>query len=238
MADIEQYLNNQNVRKMLDLLAYTEGTQGNGYYTAFGGNRLSGLSDHPRYLKTFRQTDGKTNSTSAAGRYQFLRRTWDGLARQYGLRDFGPRSQDLGAIALLKQNGALPYVLQGNFTQAVARAGGTWASLPTSPHPQPTKSWKKVQAFLGGKIDIPQNGGYQAQTPSPIAKSWAELTGQSSQAKPVAKSWGELTGQGQQQMPKPVAKSWDAMTGGVQSATPSPAAPIAKSWAELTGQSS
>lgn len=91
-----------------------------------------------------------------------------------------------------------------------------------------------LATMLGDKGYVPQNGGYQAQTPSPIAKSWAELTGQSSQtsqAKPVAKSWGELTGQGQINMPKPIANSWSELTGSSQSARP-----IAKSWTELTGQ--
>lgn len=152
--ELEQALQNPNVRKFLDLLSYTEGTQGNGYYTAFGGGRLPNLNDHPRYLKTFKQTNGKTNKTSAAGRYQFLKGTWDGLAKQYGLRDFSPRSQDVGAVALLAQNGALPHILKGDFAKAVSKSGGTWASLPTSPHPQPTKSWKKVNDFLGGKIAI------------------------------------------------------------------------------------
>lgn len=153
-SSLEKLASNPNVRKFLDLLAYTEGTTGNGYRTAFGGGQLSSLADHPRYLKTFTQTDGKTNKTSAAGRYQFLKGTWDNLAKQYGLKDFGPRSQDLGAIALLKQNGALPYVLKGDWGNAVAKAGGTWASLPSSPHPQPTKSWAKVNEFLGGNIKM------------------------------------------------------------------------------------
>lgn len=166
MAGLEQYLNNPNVRKMLDLISYTEHTQGNGYYTAFGGGRLSSLADHPRYRKPFRQTDGKINYTSAAGKYQFLKSTWDGLARKYGFRDFSPQNQDLGAVALLIQRGAMPHLLKGDFANAIAKSGAEWASLPTSPHPQPTKSWKQVNAFLGGKIQVPQSGGqvnYQPQ---------------------------------------------------------------------------
>ncbi len=144
-------LSNPNVRKFLDLLAYTEGTQGNGYYTAFGGGRLHSLADHPRYLKSFRQTNGKSNKTSAAGRYQFVRKTWDSLAKQYGFKNFGARNQDLGAVALLAQNGALPYILKGDFNRAVAKSGKTWASLPSSHYKQGKKSWRKVQAFLGGQ---------------------------------------------------------------------------------------
>lgn len=36
-AELEALLGNPNVRKMLDLISYTEGTQANGYYTTFGG---------------------------------------------------------------------------------------------------------------------------------------------------------------------------------------------------------
>lgn len=171
---LEQALQDPNVRKFLDLLAYTEGTLGNGYHTAFGGGRLPHLNDHPRYSKSFKQTDGKTNKTSAAGRYQFLKGTWDGLAKQYGFKDFGPRNQDLGAVALLAQNGALPHILKGDFGKAVSKAGGTWASLPSSPHPQPTKSWKKVNDFLGGKIAIPPQKAPQQQEQQAAAETQIE----------------------------------------------------------------
>ena len=181
MANLSQYLNNPNVRKMLDLISYTEHTQNNGYYTAFGGGRLSSLADHPRYQMQFRQTDGRMNTTSAAGRYQFLRKTWDGLARQYGFKDFSPQNQDLGAVALLIQRGAMPYLLKGDFANAIAKSGAEWASLPTSPHPQPTKSWKQVNAFLGGKIQVPQGGGQAA--PQPLGRfNFADIVKQHQQA--------------------------------------------------------
>ena len=201
MAGLEQYLNNPNVRKMLDLISYTEHTQGNGYYTAFGGGRLSSLADHPRYRKPFRQTDGKINYTSAAGKYQFLKSTWDGLARKYGFSDFSPQNQDLGAVALLIQRGAMPHLLKGDFANAIAKSGAEWASLPTSPHPQPTKSWKQVNAFLGGKIQVPQNSGQVA--PQPMfadAVPWSKITGKKQPIKqqPVlddAVPWSSIVGE-------------------------------------------
>lgn len=147
---LEQALQNPNVRKMLDLISYTEGTQGNGYRTAFGGGQLNSLKDHPRYLKSFRQTDGKSNKTSAAGRYQFLSSTWDGVARQYGLRDFSPKNQDLGAVALLFQRGAMPALLKGDFQTAIQKTGAEWASLPSSNYKQNKRSWDNVNKFLGG----------------------------------------------------------------------------------------
>jgi len=186
-AQLEKYLQNPNVRQFLNLIAHTEGTEGNGYRTAFGGGRLSSLNDHPRYSKTFKQKNGKTNKTSAAGRYQFLRGTWDGLARQYGLKDFGPQSQDIAAVALLAQNGALGRILKGDMQGAVRKAGPTWASLPTAPasYSQPTKSWQAVNRFLGGKTSPAQKQQPTFQAPS--FRPAAELKG----AKPTfaAPSW-------------------------------------------------
>lgn len=166
---LEQALANPNVRRFLDLISYTEGTQGNGYHTAFGGGRLSSLNDHPRYLKSFRQTDGKMNKTSAAGRYQFLKGTWDNVARQYGLKDFSPHSQDLGAVALLFGRDAIPALLKGDFQTAVRRTGAEWASLPTSNYKQNKRSWDNVNKFLGGKLGNVSNGGnyQQQQAPDP-----------------------------------------------------------------------
>lgn len=190
MAKINDLLalsQNPNVRKMLDLISYTEHTQNNGYYTAFGGGRLSSLADHPRYKKQFRQTDGRMNTTSAAGRYQFLRGTWDGLVRKYGFNDFSPRNQDLGAVALLIQRGAMPHLLKGDFAKAIAKSGAEWASLPTSPHPQPTKSWKQVNAFLGGKIQIPQSGSYEPQQQIGRFGSIDEALAAQKQSQPIGK---------------------------------------------------
>lgn len=166
---LEQALQNPNVRKFLDLISYTEGTQGNGYRTAFGGGKLSHLNDHPRYLRSFKQTDGKSNKTSAAGRYQFVSKTWDGVARQYGLRDFSPQNQDLGAVALLFQRGAIPALLKGDYQTAIKKTGDEWASLPSSNYKQNKRSWDNVNKFLGGKLGNASNGGnyQQQQAPDP-----------------------------------------------------------------------
>ncbi|WP_307878394.1 glycoside hydrolase family 24 protein [Acinetobacter seifertii] len=143
-----QLMNNPNARKMLDLIAATEGVK-YGYNTLFGNQKIDDLSWHPNIKKPFTQTDGQVKYTTAAGRYQFLKDTWDGVAKQYGLKDFSPQSQDLGALALLAQNGALPYVLKGDFNTAIKKSGSTWASLPTSPYAQNKRSWDFVNKNLG-----------------------------------------------------------------------------------------
>ena len=149
MADPRQYLNNPNVRRFLDGIPRFEGVK-HGYNTIFGNERFNDLSRHPNVRKEFRQTDGRLNVTTAAGRYQFLKPTWDGLSRQYGLKDFSPQSQDIAAIGLLMQNGSLPYILKGDFQTAVKKSGGTWASLPSSPYAQPKRSQSEVDRFFGG----------------------------------------------------------------------------------------
>ncbi|MFW1748093.1 glycoside hydrolase family 104 protein [Acinetobacter guillouiae] len=154
----ENLLNNSNVRKMLDLIAQTEGVKW-GYNTLFGNQKIDNLSVHPNLKKQFTQTNGKTNYTTAAGRYQFIKPTWDGLVSQLGLKDFSPRSQDIGAIALLAENGALPYVLKGDYKTAVRKSGGTWASLPSSNYAQPKRGWDFVNKQLGGQV-----GNFENQT--------------------------------------------------------------------------
>lgn len=147
---LESLLGSANVQKFLNLISQTEGTDKNGYATAFGGGQLPSLNDHPRQLHSFKQTDGKSNKTSAAGRYQFLTKTWDGLKKQYDLKDFGARSQDIAALGLIAGAGALDHVLKGDFTNAIKKTGGIWASLPSSPYAQPKKSWNQVDKMLGG----------------------------------------------------------------------------------------
>lgn len=155
---LQQLLSNPNARQMLDLIAKAEGVK-HGYNTGFGNTRFDSLQSHPNIRKQFKQTDGKTNTTTAAGRYQFLKGTWDGAARQYGLKDFSPQNQDIAALALMAQNGALPYVLKGDFQTAVKKSGGTWASLPSSPYAQPKRSWSEL-GLNGGNTS--QNK-YQSQ---------------------------------------------------------------------------
>lgn len=141
--NFEKLLGSPNVQKMLNLIANAEGVE-HGYNTLFGNERFDDLSKHPNISKVFTQTDGKKNRTNAAGRYQFMKNTWDDVSRQLGLKDFSPRNQDIAAVALLARNGALPSVLKGDFQTAVQKSGGTWASLPSSNYPQKKRTWKDL----------------------------------------------------------------------------------------------
>lgn len=152
MSDINtlrQHRANPNVQKFLNMLAAAEGTTTHGYATAFGGGRIADLSRHPGTFRKFKETTGRTNTTSAAGRYQFIGKTWRTLQNRLGLPDFGAESQDLAAIELLRENGSLPFILKGDFHNAVKKSAKTWASLPTSPYAQKTRSWDFVNKHLG-----------------------------------------------------------------------------------------
>ena len=155
--DLIDARNDPNVLKFLNLIARAEGTEKYGYNTAFGGNYFGDLSQHPNIKKKFTQTDGKVNSSGASGRYQFLNSTWNGLSKKYGLEDFGAVNQDLGAIALITEKGALKDVQSGNYKKAIDKLGNIWASFPSSPYKQHKRSYE----YLLGKE-------YAANTPQSL----------------------------------------------------------------------
>lgn len=137
-------LDSQNVQAFLTLIRTGEGTLGaNGYRTLFGGGLFADLSDHPRRAIT----RGGITST-AAGAYQFLSRTWDEMAAKYDLSDFSPASQDIAAVGLIKRRGALADVIAGRFRAAIDKCNLEWASLPNSPYGQPTMTFNRAQSVL------------------------------------------------------------------------------------------
>jgi muramidase (phage lysozyme) len=145
-----------NVRAMLDAIAACEGTAGpDGYRTLFGGSLFDSFDAHPGKLITATMR-GRPIASSAAGRYQFLGRTWKGLVAQYGFPSFEPQWQDAGAVALIAGRGALADVRAGRLGTAVEKLKNEWASLPGSPYGQPTKAADFVErAYLqaGGRLD-------------------------------------------------------------------------------------
>ena len=140
----------KTVRAFMDTLAYAEGTRER-YNYIFTFVTFNAYGDHPRK----KICSGGLCST-AAGRYQFLSKTWDGLAPGLGLPDFTPPSQEKAGLELIRRAGAYNVVLKSskyeNFTAALGKLNGIWASLPGSPYGQPTHStaalWKVYKAAL------------------------------------------------------------------------------------------
>lgn len=163
MADTKKYeqlLNNPMARRALDIIAASEQAD---YNTTFGGGTFDDFSRHPNIQRKFRQRDGKTNSSGAAGRYQFLKGTWDDLQKDLNLKDFSPRNQDIGALRLLDQargkggKSALELALEGNYQGMVEKAGNIWASFPSAPakYSQPKHGWNKMNKIIASATGAP-----------------------------------------------------------------------------------
>lgn len=143
-ASVPDSVNDVHVQAFLHLIRMGEGTADPaGYSRLFGGRQFGSFADHPRVAVPF----GATTS-SAAGAYQILARTWDEMRAQYSLPDFSPASQDTAAVGLIKRRGALGDVLAGNFSQAINKCNREWASLPGSPYGQPTLTFDSAAAIL------------------------------------------------------------------------------------------
>jgi muramidase (phage lysozyme) len=156
--DLLAALQSNNVQAFLRLIRQGESSQNEDAYTVmFGGSHFESFADHPRQVHT---AGGYTSS--AAGAYQFLQRTWDSLVKQYGFTDFSPINQDCAAVALIAGRGALQDVLAGRIDAAIRKCGKEWASLPGSPYGQPTqKQDKAIETYLG-------YGGSLADSPVPV----------------------------------------------------------------------
>lgn len=136
------------IRAALDMLAHAEvGDLGpGGYQRAYGrpSSYLVSLEKHPATV-VCSYLGGKRVCATAAGRYQFLKRTWDVEIAELGLRDFSPLSQDLAAIHQLVKVGAIDDIRRQNLAGFFDKACIVWATLPGSPYGQPTKSYRDLE---------------------------------------------------------------------------------------------
>ena len=146
----------QNVVAFLDMIAHAEGVERfsaiGGYDVLVGGGRFTSFAEHPRKLVWLPRY--RIHST-AAGRYQFLWRTWNSLRNRLKLPDFGPVAQDRAAIELLRETGALADIKKGWISSAVRKSRKTWASLPEAGYGQrelPLETLLAVYQKAGGQI--------------------------------------------------------------------------------------
>lgn len=150
-ADLRAALADANVKAFLAVIRAGEGTSDDdGYRRCFGGSLFDSFADHPRRVI---KAGGYTST--AAGAYQFLARTWDGLLDQYGFHDFSPACQDEAACALIAGRRALDDVRAGRVEAAIGKCNREWASLPGSPYGQPTRTMAQalaVYAAAGGSL--------------------------------------------------------------------------------------
>jgi len=118
-----------NLQAFLDMIAVSEGTAGkgdDGYNVIVGGSLFESYDDHPRKLVWLRPGLAST----AAGRYQLLKRYYDAYKKQLNLPNFSPLSQDLIAIQQIRERGALQDIEMGYISVAIDKVKNIWASLP------------------------------------------------------------------------------------------------------------
>lgn len=144
LSSESEQVKTQNQTAFLWMIRVSEGTSGpDGYRTIVGGSLFNSFADHPRILIDLPRLGIKS---SAAGAYQFIRRTWDSVASKLGLPDFSPASQDQAALELIRQRGALADVRAGRFAVAVEKCKKEWASLPGAGYGQHENTLARLQA--------------------------------------------------------------------------------------------
>ena len=100
----------------------------NGYNVLVGST-----SDKPLLFQSYASHPGIYNpemNSTAAGRYQVLKRYAWAYTKSLALPDFGHDSQDAIALQQIKESGALDDIDAGRFEAAVAKCNHIWASLP------------------------------------------------------------------------------------------------------------
>ena len=125
------------------------------YRTMYGG----GMFDAPPWEHPRKPVKAGAWTSTAAGRPQFLAKTWDGLVAKYGFEDFSPQCQDEGAVALILGRKALDDVIAGRLEAAIGKCNKEWASLPGSPYGQPTMTMADahiVYKAWGGTLEEPK----------------------------------------------------------------------------------
>jgi muramidase (phage lysozyme) len=125
-------------KALLNTIAGPE--SGGRYDIMYGGKKFDSFADHPRVAVPITSGPNAGQTSSAAGKYQFLGSTWDDQAKKLGLTDFSPANQDKAAWNLAsetykaKTGQDLDAILKSGDPQAIAGVGSTlkgiWTSLP------------------------------------------------------------------------------------------------------------
>ena len=123
----------------------------------FGGRQFTDMSRHPNSP----MATGWGTQSEAAGKYQFMKPTWDMAKNALGLKDFSRESQEKAGRYLTQQRGVNPdqvITTREEFVKAMDKLAPEWASLPASykggksHYGQPSKNtdelWKIYQQNL------------------------------------------------------------------------------------------
>jgi len=126
-----------NLKAFLDMIARAEigkellAKSDNGYNVIVGSRPempilFMNYADHPRLVVEY----ARGKKSTAAGRYQILKRNYDAYKRILNLSDFSPASQDAIAIRLIGECEAIKLIETGQIERAIANCRSRWASFP------------------------------------------------------------------------------------------------------------
>jgi len=117
-----------------NVISLGEGTQGeDGYTTMFGGRKFTDMSAHPNSPMA---TPWGTQS-EAAGKYQFMKPTWDRASTALNLPDFSRDSQEKAGQWLAQQRGVdtgTRITDFNTFKTELTKLSPEWASMPSLNH--------------------------------------------------------------------------------------------------------
>lgn len=173
---------------VLDTIAQGESPD---YNTLYQGHKFKSTAAHPGIAIPIGQTG---MSSTAAGRYQFLKPTWDAVAEHLELKDFSPKSQDQAAWWLAqrtyRQNTGRD--LEADAKEKNVQWGAMvkqWPSLQRFAKPESTPGaagvGPQVLPELGGAVPqmlsqlSPGTGGYAPLPSNPLMLPGASTTSRS-----------------------------------------------------------
>jgi muramidase (phage lysozyme) len=133
-----------------DSIAWAEGTRGfakDGYNVMFSFKLFSSCQKHPNQC-----IDSGSNCSTAAGRYQFLNKTWSSVKAAKGLTSFEPENQERGASYLVTtvRKVTVPSnraMTAAEFSNAMSKLSWEWASLPPGRYGQPNKTQSQMRTM-------------------------------------------------------------------------------------------
>lgn len=157
-----------NLAAFKEAVSRSEGTAGQGdpYRVCYAyKHTVQDMTDHPAVTGEWKGEQlpdamckaagfGSGCVSTAAGKYQFTKPTWQRLKKKLKLPDFSGPSQELACDELLRECGAYELASRGEVKEAAQAARRTWASLPGSGYAQPERSvaWLQSQYQAAGGV--------------------------------------------------------------------------------------